>query len=320
MTTISIALCTCNGERYLSDQLDSLARQERLPDEVVICDDGSTDATVMLVGAFRKAAPFPVHIEINPTPLGTTKNFEQAIRLASSEVIALADQDDVWRPDKLARLEQTFREFPAAGLVFSDANLVDANRTDLGYSLWEAVPLGLEERKGFRHDTGFTSLLRRWRVTGATMALRAALKPLILPIPDDWHHDAWISLLIAGVAPVVPIEEPLIQYRQHAGQQIGQRKRGWYQEYLVARAMRQASFRALAQRFTQAHDRLRSYPGVPSERLAVLAAKIAHCQQRARLRDHWARRLPTVWREAWRGNYFRYSYGWKAIAQDLFLP
>src|SRR5882724_11959920 len=94
---ISVAMCTYNGAGFLSEQLESIAAQTRLPDELVICDDRSTDESVEIVRNFARHTPFSVRLEMNEENLGSTKNFEKSIGLCQGEIIALADQDDVWR-------------------------------------------------------------------------------------------------------------------------------------------------------------------------------------------------------------------------------
>ena len=94
--TLSVAMCTYNGSRHLSEQLESIGTQTRLPDELVICDDCSSDDTIRIIERFSASAPFAVRLEINTQNLGSTKNFEKAIRLCQGDLIALADQDDVW--------------------------------------------------------------------------------------------------------------------------------------------------------------------------------------------------------------------------------
>src|SRR5262245_48111587 len=119
--TFSVAMCTYNGSRYLSAQLDSIGTQTRPPDELMICDDGSVDDTVQLIEKFADSAPFVVRLEVNSANLGSTKNFEKAIQRCKGDLIALADQDDVWLPRKLELLEAEFQRSPNVGLVFSDA-------------------------------------------------------------------------------------------------------------------------------------------------------------------------------------------------------
>jgi len=98
---ISIAMATYNGESFLAEQLDNLAKQTLKPLELVVCDDGSTDDTVAILEGFAALAPFPVSIHRNGTRLGHTENFLKAANLCSGKWIGFCDQDDVWLPNKL---------------------------------------------------------------------------------------------------------------------------------------------------------------------------------------------------------------------------
>ena len=101
---ISIALCTYNGDPYLSELLESLAGQDFRPCELVVCDDGSTDSTLSILNEFEHVAPFPIRIFNNTENLGVIKNFEKALSLCTGDYIAPCDQDDIWQPEKLERL------------------------------------------------------------------------------------------------------------------------------------------------------------------------------------------------------------------------
>src|SRR5713226_920848 len=122
---MSVTLCTYNGERFLYEQLASIQAQSRRPDEVVICDDASTDRTVVIAREFAASASFPVRIFVNEHTIGSSKNFERAIGLSEGEIIALSDQDDVWVKDKMFVIERLFMEFPDTSVAFSDAEMVD---------------------------------------------------------------------------------------------------------------------------------------------------------------------------------------------------
>jgi len=150
--SLSVALCTYDGSRFLSEQLQSIGSQSRLPDELVICDDRSSDNTVAIIKSFALEAPFPLRLEVNPTNLGSTKNFERAISLCRGDVIALSDQDDIWKTDKLAYIERVFLSSASVGAVFSDADVVDEQLNSLGYKLWDRY--------------GFTRKRRRHLVAG----------------------------------------------------------------------------------------------------------------------------------------------------------
>jgi hypothetical protein len=217
---ISIALCTYNGERWLPQQLASIQQQTRLPDELVVCDDRSTDQTLAMLGEFAAAVPFPVEIIRNTETLGSTKNFEKAIRLCGGDLIALSDQDDLWYPNRLERSEHEFIAHPQAGLVFSDADVIDEQNRPLGATLWQQ--LGFAGKR--KHDlmAGQFVLLAKHRfVTGATMMFRATLRERFLPIGVGWVHDEWITLVVAAFSELRPIDLPLIRYRIHGAQQVG---------------------------------------------------------------------------------------------------
>ena len=122
---ISVALCTYNGQQFLRQQLQSIQQQSRLPDELIVCDDGSSDQTVRIARDFAASASFPVRISENDHNLGFVANFEQAILLCGGDLITLCDQDDIWYPNRLERTEQEFTAHPEVGLVFSDGDLID---------------------------------------------------------------------------------------------------------------------------------------------------------------------------------------------------
>ena len=134
---ISVALRTYNGERFLSRQLASMQQQTRLPDELVICDDCSTDHTVEILQDFAASAGFPVRLTRNQSNLGFVANFERAIQLCQGDLIALSDQVDIWDSTRLQRSEQEFLEHPEVGLVFSDADIIDDQDQPTGTHLWQ---------------------------------------------------------------------------------------------------------------------------------------------------------------------------------------
>jgi len=107
---------TYNGAAYLPEQLESIAAQTRLLDELVVCEDRSTDGrTREIVEAFAPKSPFQVRLSVNRKTQGSRTNFEQAIRRCAADIIFLCDQDDVWNQTKLARIEETFLSAPEIG-------------------------------------------------------------------------------------------------------------------------------------------------------------------------------------------------------------
>jgi Glycosyl transferase family 2 len=316
-------MCTFNGAVYLPAQLESLAAQTRLPAELVVCDDCSTDETAALLRAFAARAPFPVRLYVNERNQGSTKNFAQAIARCTGEVIALCDQDDVWLPEKLERMAAALAAAPHAGLVFSDAEVVDERLRPCGQRLWQCFKFGPPEQELFRRGRAFDVLLKHNVVTGTTMAFRAEFKELVLPLPalGNLIHDAAIALLIAAIADLVFIPEPLVLYRQHAGQQIGprlpdERVGAWL---TTASHTDAHAYMHVAAQLKMIHERLVAYDGRAPQAATMrpLTARIAHLEARANMPRQRLRRVPAVLKELLALRYHQHSNGLASAAKDL---
>jgi len=322
---ISVAMCTYNGAEFLPQQLQSIVEQLRPPDEIVICDDGSTDKTQALLKQFAAESPIPVSLRFNDQNLGSSRNFEQAIRLCAGDVIALSDQDDVWRSDKLQYVEESFNGTPRAGLFFSDAEIVDVDLNPLGKTMWEVIDFNAQKRKLVAISRGHEVLITGWTVTGATMAFRSGFVNLALPIPDGiaMIHDGWIALTIASVADVVMIDEPLIKYRQHGRQQIGAPDGTKSQPSLTetwGAALRRHSSSADLYKILSALDRrLREQSAAFDAREALLFVGdySFHLNVRANLPPNRLSRLPSILRELVTLRYHEYANGFKSAAKDF---
>jgi glycosyltransferase involved in cell wall biosynthesis len=315
---LSVALCTFNGAAYLPALLASLAAQTRRPAELVVCDDRSNDGTVALLREFAAAAPFPVRLRTNPEPLGSTRNFDLCLNLCSGDALFLCDQDDIWHPDKLERMAAAFAEGAGVGMVAADSELVGPAGERLGRRQWANL--------GFRppSDNRLTicHLLPFNVVTGAAAAFRADFLDLIRPIPPIWVHDAWVALLAVAVSEVRLVREPVIDYRQHAGQQIGATQLTLREQIRRARKMDAAYFAKTAACFEAAADRLAQFRErvKDPEVIDLIRAKaaFARAQQRMRQGSRLGRLVPAL-RLLAAGEYGRFSRGWKGFAADLLL-
>jgi glycosyltransferase involved in cell wall biosynthesis len=321
--TISVALCSFNGERFIGQQLESIASQSVEPFEVVICDDGSTDGTLEIVAAHIKRRSLPIRLFVNQRRLGTTANFGRAIAECRGETIVLCDQDDVWLPDRLSVVTLALNGRPDVDLVFTDAQLVDEHMKPLPYTLWQAIGLGQQELEALAGDQGAELLLRKNFATGATLAFRSTMRPLILPIPQVWIHDWWLAVNAALYSRIAAIQQTTIMYRQHGGNQIGlARVRGKTRPSFAGRddkwlVRMHSQSEALVSHLTRAE---------PADRRPSFAFARAAAQQRL---VHCARRLAqpgSPWRalglanELLTGRYHRYSSGTKSFLKDLLFP
>jgi len=324
---ISIAMCTYNGAAFLSAQLQSIMAQTRPPDEIVVCDDGSTDNTRTLLEQFKAQSSIPITLCFNDQNLGSVKNFERAITLCTGDVIALSDQDDVWRTDKLELFENVLYKSPSAGIVFSDAAIVDEDLKPLNCRMWDEVGFDARKRKLVRSGRALEVLITGWTVTGATMAFRSRFVKLSLPIPDGiaMIHDGWIALTIAAVADVVALDDPLIQYRQHAQQQIGAPTRKDPAPDLRGRQAIETAFRRrnsstdLHKVLETLEARLLAHENDFDTRkaLSFVSDYAFHLNVRANLPQRRLNRVPGILRELLSLRYHEYANGFKSAAKDL---
>jgi len=320
---LSVALCTYNGAAYLPSQLESIAAQERLPDELVATDDCSTDDTLEILEAFAATAPFPVRISRNVANLGFAQNFARAISLCDGDLIALCDQDDVWMPARLGATEAVLAEDADVGLVCSDAELVDADLRPTGETLLGRLGLKPAERELLGGDRGVEVLLHRNVAMGASTTFRSRIRAAILPIPPGWHHDWWVSFVVALQAHVALLDEKLLAYRQHGANALGAPEAELTgKPRLTMVPPRTAQFLREEQQWRGALERIDALEPeavrlVRPEDRAYLLAKVRHLQLRAGLPVERWRRVAGVTAELVRGNYQRYSFGVGSALKDL---
>lgn len=330
---ISVAMATWQGARFLPAQLATIAGQLRLPDELVVVDDASDDETIEVVEAFAEKAPFKVLRHRLEHRHGSTRAFERAIEESSGDVIVLADQDDLWLPQKLSRLETIFRERPDTAFAFTDALVIDDANVVQPETLWEVRKFGPALQERVRQHP-FAVLAHRWLVTGCTIAFRADLRSVLLPFPTDVSdlfppmiHDRWLSLVLSGVGPVAVVDEPLMAYRIHPAQQIGlasvtslppvaRQLRKVVADRPEAQALREYQIAHLR----EVHRRLVDSDVAGAARLSEVEGSIAHLETRIRLPHQRTARYTPILRELAMGRYHRYSRGWRSALADLLKP
>jgi len=317
---LSVVLCTYNGAPFLREQLASLLSQTRLPDEIVMGDDGSTDGTWDILEAFVSAARsrgIEVTLVRQPANLGYVKNFASMLRVAKGDVFFLCDQDDVWRGDKLELMAARFRAEPSLMLLHSDARLIDDNGDSLPYGLFQSLALTESERQNIRQGNGFAAYLRRNIVTGATAALRRAVVDHALPIGDGWVHDAWLALVAAVLGRVDFLDEPLIDYRQHGGNQIGTRKRTLKMKVNDMLRSHTVSIREKVGSLGLLADHLRKLEPTPTRSIEQVLNMQAHFEARLHIHGWRAGRLVPILRELRSGRYHLYGTGKVGAMRDF---
>ncbi len=211
-------MATHNGERYLAEQLESLAGQTCPPCRLAVHDDCSTDGTVNIVEDFRSTASFPVSLVRSSSRQGHASCFLSAADHCRTDLIAFCDQDDIWLPHKLARCREEFARSRDVLLVVHSAAIVDASMQ---------VRLGHFPAYRRRHATTPTSTVLSPQTPGfATLLDRRVLEVgrAVGAIPgyvDTLGHDDWLPFLAAAFGGVVFLPDRLVFYRQHKNNQWG---------------------------------------------------------------------------------------------------
>jgi glycosyltransferase involved in cell wall biosynthesis len=221
---ISVALCTYNGSKYLTKQIESILNQENhIPDEIIICDDRSTDDTLKIIAKYEAFYPNIFKIYSNEINLGSTKNFEKAISLCSGDYIFLSDQDDIWKNNKIQKILAVFNKNPNAEGVFSNADLIDKDNNPIkSLTIWDSV-FFLEKELPKPIDFFNITSKNGNIVTGATLCIKGSIKDLVFPFTDDDDilHDEKIANILALRKTLFYSIENLISYRIHDKQQVG---------------------------------------------------------------------------------------------------
>ena len=311
---ISVVLATCEGMPYLEEQLGSMIGQTRPADEIVVVDDRSDDRTLETVERVLAASGADVRISTNAARLGPAANFGNGILQATGDVIALCDQDDRWRPDRLARLEEVLLR-TGAQAAFSDGRLIDGSGSLQAGTLWETAGFTGPLRRRWERGDHLGALLQTNVVTGATLAFRASLRDLVLPIPASAWHDHWIALLAAATGAIVAVPDLLIDYRLHGRNTMGLPDRD-LRRRAAARLAAPDPRQTEIPRLKDVRDRLQHCAGTGAAVLRI-EEKICHLERRAGLPATRHARIVPVAMEAVSGRYHRLAGGPKSIAVDL---
>ena len=196
---VSLAMTTFNGERYLINQLDTIRCQSRSPDEVIICDDGSTDKTIEIIENYIKKYELDTwSFHKNPKNLGFSQNFKQAISMTTGDVVFLCDQDDEWSTDKIEKMLTVYHDHKNIAALMCNLIYIDQNSEEF---VPEKLPGWYQRMQSYRpgslNTVDFISLCMTNFAPGCVMSFTAKENGL-------YYYN-----------------EPLIRYRLHGNNAIG---------------------------------------------------------------------------------------------------
>lgn len=205
---ITVCMATCNGERYIRRQLATILPQLAADDELVIADDSSEDGTLAIITEFNDPR---IRLFSGNTFRNPVKNFEFALKQAGGTILVLADQDDVWLPNKLSIVRDSFARQPERPyLIVLDARVVDEHEQELFPSVLAKIKAG----------PGFVKNLVNNRYIGCCMAFSSDLLERALPFPACVPmHDMWLGQLCERIGTTEFIPEVTMLYRRHDSSQ-----------------------------------------------------------------------------------------------------
>ena len=217
-------MATYNGEKYVEEQLKSILSQTIRPDEIVICDDCSTDKTVKVIENTLDGYNVNYLIIKNKSNLGSTISFEKSIKALDTEIIFLSDQDDWWFSEKIQRYLDIFDSNEKIKLVFSNSEVTDSKLNCKKYSLWDT--LDYNGNMIIRQE-----IFKRNIFTGMCMAFKKELLSDQFTIPKYMLHDEFVGWCGVIENAVFPLNEKLAKYRQHSNNVVGVKNRSKFKSF-----------------------------------------------------------------------------------------
>lgn len=230
-------------------------------------------------------------------------------------MLFLSDQDDIWESDKVATFVKYFALKPSVNVFFSDALLVDQNAQSLHKTFWEVVRLTPKQQKKWHRGQSICLMLMGNRVAGCMMALRKEFLEKVLPFPTDipeFLHDTWIAFVASVMGQIEAIPLPLVQYRQHEGQQVGAKSKNlplltWQERLARPHAEKLRPLQKKQQELSILYEYLEGVIPKDNQNMKVVAQKLEFLTTRATLPDnHWKRILPVLG-QCFKGNYARFA-------------
>lgn len=207
---ISVAMATYNGETYIAEQIKSILAQTIPVDEIIISDDGSSDRTLQIITDLGD--PRIKIITGNPNP-GYAGNFEFAICHTTGDIVFLADQDDIWMPNKVEAVRNVFCQNDSIQLVITDGILIGKDSRPIDGVVSRTVR---QESDRMLQQDYLSLLIPVCLANGMCMAFRKKFIDCICPFPDSTaHHDRWIAFCGVCNDAAYFLNEPLVGYRIH---------------------------------------------------------------------------------------------------------
>ena len=202
---VSVAMAAYNGEKFISQQMDSILSQLREKDELIVSCNPSKDRTWDILSAYMKKDPRVKAVLCEKK--GVLKNFENAILLCTGDIIFLSDQDDIWEEGKVEKIKKLFKADKTLGGIVHGHIDVDEN----------GKPLPEQPKTQKQKRISTLQIIIKNPVQGSCFAFRRAIVDYVLPLPEKIPmHDSYIGLAVCKLSKLIYIPDPFLLYRSHS--------------------------------------------------------------------------------------------------------
>lgn len=207
---ISIAMATYNGARFLREQLDSLYSQTQVPDEIVVCDDGSTDGTIEILKEYHESHGLIYYV--NEKNVGVNVNFVNVFAKCTGDYVFICDQDDIWFPNKIEKHYEVIRNTDQTIPI-----VVSSSRTDV-----DANGVAIAKPIVKKYCESWTdTLISTSNSQGCTMLMNRCLVNKVIELHKttaesrEMMYDVLVSATAAACGKKINTGIPLMYYRHH---------------------------------------------------------------------------------------------------------
>ena len=212
---VDIVMAVYNGEKYLSEQIESILAQSYKNWRLYICDDNSSDKSYEIAKSYCEKYSDKIFLKRNSVNSGSAgMNFLNMIREATGDIIMTCDQDDIWLEDKLELQVKLFEKVDYPLLVHSDLKLIDENKRVISQSMIKSQKIDVTR-------SSVNKMLVQNNITGCTMAINRELANLIKVPSFVEVHDWYIGLLASIFGKIVFMDRATVLYRQHSNNVCG---------------------------------------------------------------------------------------------------
>ena len=323
MSKMSVIIAAYHGEKYIGEQLKSLFKQTRIPDEILIGDDSSDDKTFLAVEAVRSHYTGELKYFRNTPRLGVVQNFVHLAKAATGDFIFFCDQDDVWLPEKIEKLAAILEQDSTCQVAVCNSKMMDAELNSLHETLLDGVSDFHKKMEQINQGKGFFPLLNQSiGFSGHNMAIRKDFLYIFNSIPQNCLHDLWLQYCSGFLGVLRYLDEVLTLYRVHANNTsspcVQAVKKNLLHRFREIWASSDDVFYIadLLKSFVQFSE---NYPDNPNRPLLIAYSRYFSWRADLLKLKYFQRMLKILQQPGRLLDHFRYGFGMRSLVRDLIV-